>query len=263
MLIKEYRFVMPLTVEEYQVGQLYCVGEASKQETGGGEGIEILKNEPYDNEKGKGQYTHKKYHLSKKVPGYVRVLAPNGSLILNEEAWNGYPYCKTVLTNEYMKDNFKIIIESIHLPDNGTTENALKVPPELLKKRVVERLDIADSRLIEAKDYKADEDPAIYHSEKTGRGPLQAKWIETQSPVMTCYKLVTCEFKWFGLQGTIEQFIQKTNKNLLTKFHRQVFCYLDRWHGMTMEDIRRYEEQTKLDLQAKINTGAVTNAADD
>lgn len=205
-----------------------------------------------------------RYHLSKKVPAYVRMLAPNGALVLNEEAWNGYPYCKTILTNEYMKENFKIIIESMHLPDNGKTENALKCPPEVLKKRSVEVLNIADATIVESKDYKEAEDPAKFHSEKTGRGPLdQYSWIEKQTPVMTCYKLVTCEFKWFGLQTRVEQFIQKTNRNLLSKFHRQVFCYLDKWHGMTMDDIRRYEEQTKHDLAAKINTGSVTNAAED
>ncbi|KAG8515081.1 Phosphatidylinositol transfer protein beta isoform, partial [Galemys pyrenaicus] len=47
----------------YQVGQLYSVAEASKNETGGGEGIEVLKNEPYEKDGEKGQYTHKIYHL--------------------------------------------------------------------------------------------------------------------------------------------------------------------------------------------------------
>ena len=51
---KEYRIVLPLTVEEYRVGQLYSVAEASKNETGGGEGVEVEKNEPYENEEGKG-----------------------------------------------------------------------------------------------------------------------------------------------------------------------------------------------------------------
>ena len=60
------------------VAQLYAVAEASKAETGGGEGVEVLKNEPYDenHEKyiplmggrfSKGQYTHKIYHLASKV----------------------------------------------------------------------------------------------------------------------------------------------------------------------------------------------------
>lgn len=52
---------------QYQVGQLYSVAEASKNETGGGEGIEILKNEPYEKAGEKGQYTHKIYHLKRYI----------------------------------------------------------------------------------------------------------------------------------------------------------------------------------------------------
>ena len=54
---------------QYQVAQLYSVAEASKNETGGGEGVEVLKNEPFDNypllgeRYSKGQYTYKIYHL--------------------------------------------------------------------------------------------------------------------------------------------------------------------------------------------------------
>lgn len=50
---------------QYQVGQLYSVAEASKNETGGGEGIQVLKNEPYEQDGEKGQYTHKIYHLKR------------------------------------------------------------------------------------------------------------------------------------------------------------------------------------------------------
>lgn len=50
---------------QYQVGQLYSVAEASKNETGGGEGIQVLINEPYEKDDEKGQYTHKIYHLKR------------------------------------------------------------------------------------------------------------------------------------------------------------------------------------------------------
>ncbi len=54
------------THTQFQVGQLYSVAEASKNETGGGEGVEIIKNEPCDHpELGKGQFTHKIYHLAR------------------------------------------------------------------------------------------------------------------------------------------------------------------------------------------------------
>ena len=54
---------------QYQVGQLYSVAQASKNETGGGEGVEVLTNEAFENEEmGKGQYTHKIYHLARWAP---------------------------------------------------------------------------------------------------------------------------------------------------------------------------------------------------
>lgn len=60
-----------------------------------------------------------------------------------------------------------------------------------------------------------------FKSEKTGRGPLVGpEWKNKVNPVMTCYKLVTCEFKWFGLQSRVESFIQKTERRLFTVFHR-------------------------------------------
>lgn len=74
---------------------------------------------------------------------------------------------------------------------------------------------------------------------------------------MTCYKLVTCEFKWFGLQSRIENFIQKSERRLFTIFHRQVFCWMDSWHGLTMEDIRELEDKTKEELDKQRHVGEV------
>ena len=62
-------------------------------------------------------------------------------------------------------------------------------------------------------DYNPEWDPKIFLSEKTGRGKLTPDWKEKAGPdtypIMCCYKLVECEFKWFGLQGTVESRIQK------------------------------------------------------
>ena len=35
------------------------------------------------------------------------------------------------------------------------------------------------------------------------------EWERRCNPVMTCYKLVTVEFKWWGLQSKVEKFIHK------------------------------------------------------
>lgn len=174
MLIKEYRVVNNCSVEEYQVAQLYMVIEASKAETGGGEGVEIHKNEPYDNELGKGQYTKKTYYLNSKVPGWVRALAPAGSLELHEEAWNGYPYCKTVMTNGWMKDKFQIVVETQHVGnDRGEQDNVLNLSADDLKKREVVKIDVVNDPVDGQDEY----DPSKYKSEKTGRGPLAKDWL--------------------------------------------------------------------------------------
>ena len=111
------------------------------------------------------------------------------------------------------------------------------------------------------KYYKESEDPSLYTSEKTGRGPLKGDWIKEASPVMTCYKLVTCEFRWFGLQTRIESFILNTMHALFTKTHRQLFCLTDQWYGLTMPDIRKMEVQVQQELDEKRKNAALSGNA--
>nr|XP_046230476.1 phosphatidylinositol transfer protein beta isoform isoform X1 [Scatophagus argus] len=266
VLIKEYRVVLPVSVEEYQVGQLYSVAEASKNETGGGEGIEVLKNEPYEKDGEKGQYTHKIYHLKSKVPGFVKMIAPEGALVFHEKAWNAYPYCRTIVTNEYMKDDFMIKIETWHKPDMGTIENVHDLDEQTWRTVEVVPIDIANKEEVAPGDYKPEEDPALFHSTKTGRGPLSPEWkneLSTDCPHMCAYKLVTVKFRWWGLQTKVENFIHKQEKRIFTNFHRQLFCWIDRWVGLNMEDIRRMEEETQKELEELRSKGPIrgTSAA--
>lgn len=94
MLIKEFRITMPVSVAEYQIAQLFSVAEASIRETGGGEGVEVLKNEPFEGKQDlfdgrytRGQYTYKVYHLASKIPALVKLILPKGMLEVYEEAW--------------------------------------------------------------------------------------------------------------------------------------------------------------------------------
>lgn len=253
VLIKEFRIQLPLSVEEYQVGQLFSVAKTSSQETSNGEGVEVIKNEPYENETGKGQYTEKIYHVGSRLPGWVKAFIPGSALKLEEKAWNAYPYCKTVLKSPFMGDSFTFTIESRHFNDEGKQENVHNLSADMLKKREVDFIDIAADKLGDPKTYKKEEDPTLVASSKTGRGPLVGDWKQ-KSPLMTCYKLVTVEFKMFGLQSKVESFLMKFERDLFLKFHRQVYCWLDEWFGMTMEDIRNYETKTKQDLDQKLKT---------
>ncbi|XP_029684969.1 phosphatidylinositol transfer protein beta isoform-like isoform X2 [Takifugu rubripes] len=263
------RVILPCSVEEYQVGQLFSVAEASKNETGGGDGIQVLKNEPYEKDGEKGQFTHKVYHIKSKVPAFLRVLAPENAFIFHEKAWNAYPYCKTVVTNEFMEDDFFINIETWHKPDLGTQENVHKLDSATWKKVVVVPIDIADRSQVSAADYKPEEDPAHFKSVKTGRGPLGPSWTKellskSDCPRMCAYKLVTVKFKWWGLQTKVENLIHEQERRIFTNFHRQLFCTIDRWVELTMDDIRKMEAETQKELELLRLQGKVrgTSAAD-
>ena len=130
MRIQEYRIPLHMTVEECNIAQLYMVMHSSESETNGekGEGVEVLKNEPYDNTDGHmgksvnsgvqvprnaGQYTLKHLHFASKLPSYLASIVPSDCMVLIEEAWNAYPRCLTVITSAYLsKEKFYVAIES-------------------------------------------------------------------------------------------------------------------------------------------------------
>lgn len=328
---------MPLTVEENLIGQLWSFSEVSRENTGGGEGVEILVNslfelpldskgsliysklpeyEDYDSqvngskkskketkkdERSKslersdlaitgsqnhlhqsktfngtlnpdsnqevenfnhdmtryGQYTHKLYKIASKLPWFVRKLLPKDSTLIHEKSWNMYPSVKTVLTNEYFKSNIRIELDTITREvKNGNYENNVhNLTREQLEKREIVYIDIAEK--IPNDNIK--EDLSTFKSKKTGRGPLvPGEWYKNHQPLICCYKLVTAEVKLFGLQSKCENYLKTMYKQLFGIFHRQVFCWIDRWHGMTIEEVRKIEYELARELVTKIEKGELS-----
>ncbi|GAA54765.1 phosphatidylinositol transfer protein alpha isoform [Clonorchis sinensis] len=250
------------------IGHYKAAAEVSKNETGGGEGIEVLVNEPFDDEHhkpdpplavrgqvfDKGQYTHKRFYLANKVPAYVRILAPKRYLEVDERAWNAYPYCRTIIENPaYMQENFFLKIESMYVQDNVDEPNIHQLPPEVLERREVVYIDFVNDPPYSHSDYDPNCDPTKFQSVKTGRGPLIGPnwWKNTDMPIMCAYKLVTCEFKWWGIQTRVETMLQNQERRIFYNFHRQLFCWMDKWHGLTMNDIRALEDQAKHELDKR------------
>ncbi|PAV56229.1 hypothetical protein WR25_15680 isoform A [Diploscapter pachys] len=244
----EYRIALPLELEEYNRGLLYGVAEASKNETGGGEGVELVEQYDFIDETlvpGKppmsGTFTHKIYRIKSKCPWMIQKLLHEDAFEIHEESWNAYPYCKTICTNpKYMKDNFYLCIESIHLEDEGDMENPLNGPP----KRDIVYLDICDDSLIHKNDYDKNTDPKLWHSEAANRGPLERDWTENRkTPLIYAYKMVSIKFKWKGLQKMIEKAVQKAYPRLFAKFNRECVCWIDQWHNMSMASILEFEQK--------------------
>lgn len=133
----------------------------------------------------------------------------------------------------------------------GTSDNCLNVPEEKKEERVVDFVDIAFDEL-NAKHYKIEEDPKVFKSKITGRGPLIEGWRETDSPMMCSYKLVQVSFEVWGLQTKVEDFVQRCIRDVLLLGHRQAFTWIDEWHGMSIDDVREYERNKQKEANQKV-----------
>ncbi|XP_067933017.1 protein retinal degeneration B-like [Watersipora subatra] len=261
MLIKEYRIPMPFTVDEYRVAQLYMIQKKSREESSGeGSGVEIMKNEPYkDGPGGKGQYTYKIYHIGSHLPNWFRAILPKSALRVEEEAWNAYPYTKTVLKCPFI-EKFSITIETVYHQDSGTQENVFNLSQAQLRSRTVDVLDFVKDP-VSAGDYKKEEDPKLYVSAATGRGPLTHEWVKERTvkgvhsaPIMCAYKLCYVEFKYWGMQTKIERFIHDTAlRKTMVRAHRQVWAWQDEWMELSIDDIRKLEAETQKALAEKMD----------
>lgn len=250
VLLKEYRIPMPLTVEEYRIGQLYMIARHSHEQSEDGEGVETIVNiSCEDEEHGRGQYTEKRIHLSNRLPYWIQAIIPK-VFYITEKAWNYYPYTVTEYTCSFIP-KLSIMIRTKFEDNNGSNENCLGLTEEEILSRQVEYLDIAYDE-INPKHYKEEEDPKFFQSKKTGRGPLKEGWRQAFTPIMCSYKLVEASFEVWGLQTKSEDFIQKAIRDILLVGHRQAFAWVDEWLDMSLTDVRVYEGEMQRATNVKL-----------
>ncbi|XP_029422408.1 membrane-associated phosphatidylinositol transfer protein 2 isoform X3 [Nannospalax galili] len=257
MIIKEYRIPLPMTVEEYRIAQLYMIQKKSRNETyGEGSGVEILENRPYtDGPGGSGQYTHKVYHVGMHIPGWFRSILPKAALRVVEESWNAYPYTRTRFTCPFV-EKFSIDIETFYKTDAGENTDVFSLSPVEKNQLMTDIIDIVKDP-VPPNEYRTEEDPKLFQSVKTHRGPLSDNWIEEYKkqllPIMCAYKLCKVEFRYWGMQSKIERFIHDTGlRRVMVRAHRQAWCWQDEWFGLNMENIRELEREAQLMLSRKM-----------
>ncbi|CAN7988007.1 unnamed protein product, partial [Ixodes pacificus] len=252
--------------------------KSREESKGAGSGVEILVNEPYeDGPGGCGQYTHKIYHVGSHLPGWFKALLPKSALTVEEEAWNAYPYTKTRYTCPFI-ERFYLEIETKYFGDAGEQENVFELAGPELRNRQVDVIDVVRDQLFGA-DYVREEDPRLFVSPKTGRGPLEEDWIQGfldhrlrgappplpgDGTIMCAYKLCRVEFRYWGMQSKIEKFIHDVAlRKTMLRAHRQAWAWQDEWVGLTMEDIRQIERETQEALARKMAADAAPEGDED
>jgi len=242
---------MPLTVDEYKVGQLFMIAKHSMEQSQKGEGVEVVENKPHEDPvHGKGQFTEKRIHLSSKLPSWIRSMVPK-IFYVTEKAWNYYPFTITEYSCSFLS-RFCVSITTKYENNNGCQDNIFNSPEDVLKNRTVDFVDIVFDEC-SAGHYKESEDLKEFKSTKTGRGPLQEGWRDDTKPIMCSYKLVEVKFDMMYLvQGRIENFIQSAIREVLLVGHRQAFAWIDDWYDMSIEDVREYESKCQEETNEKV-----------
>jgi len=70
------------------------------------------------------------------VAGWFRAILPKSALIVEEEAWNAYPYTKTIYRCPFI-EKFVLEIETVYHNDNGFQENVFNLSHTDLEARIV------------------------------------------------------------------------------------------------------------------------------
>ncbi|KAL6902319.1 hypothetical protein ACP4OV_005195 [Aristida adscensionis] len=249
--LAQSRIVMPMSMEEYEIGLSYTIMKMEQQNTNSKEGVEVLQQVPFEDEKlGKGQFTSKVYHLQSKIPSWMKGFASASALTVHEESWSAFPKSRTVIKCPLFS-KCSLTIDTVNRPDNGCSENVHNLTSEQLAVRQVEIIDIASisrdywSKVIGAPNV----DLTTFKSQRTERGPLLKGWMDSCRPVMTTYKLVIMDAPIWGLGERLEDCIVAGQRALFLACNRLCFAWIDEWHGMTAAQIREMERQTDMLLK--------------
>ena len=201
MRVTEYRIPMPISVDEFRMGLRYANWRSQAElSKGQSEGGETLERENFWHETyGEGRWNRTRIRLGDRVPRWVVSMAPPASLEIEENCWCSHPYCKTVLSAPYFS-KFRLEILTLCCEEEELP-NALALSDADLAMRRIEHIDIAQDP-VPRSDYRADLDPTLYRSAKTGRGPLSHSWLSQARATPSCcvYKVVRAQCAYWGVQ---------------------------------------------------------------
>uniref|UniRef100_H2XUU3 Phosphatidylinositol transfer protein N-terminal domain-containing protein n=1 Tax=Ciona intestinalis TaxID=7719 RepID=H2XUU3_CIOIN len=255
MLRREYRYVLPVSMEEYKVAKQWMLSYEVYEGLEKDEGIRLLQYNNCNNNGKHEIYTLCSFDFESKIPQFVQMLLkmffPDVEPVMHQESTVVGEKTNTVFWGPNLfKDNLRLEISSVVMEDLGTTDNAHEVPSDEWANTEVVNVDFANDPL-SFKSYEEDYDVTMYASEDKTRGPYKEGWLDElkskEKPKYVCvYKLVTCKFKWFGIDRIFREKVVYTTTQIIMEFYRKMICLFDAWGKLTIDDV--YDEQNKTEL---------------
>jgi hypothetical protein len=223
MKLKEYRIPMPLSLEEYRLGQRWTEMEMLKETFHRCSDHLTICDHLDSNDRSalieekipfhlraridsSTAFIHKQYRITDQLPKLIGLFfsTSDHNLILDEYSWDQWPYTLTIIENNASR--LRVIIQSYHrnnlvtcIHQSHNLSLFYSIGNEQLKHlKDYEVINIAER--IDHKDYRSDEDPTCNVSlKKPHLLPISAdgKWYEqwSQTRASTCvYKLIELVF---------------------------------------------------------------------
>ena len=246
-IIAEFRIPMPFTSDEMEVGLLYTIVQAMYEEAGDGTGTKFLYNEPYNypdsehfpSQFRSGQYTYKIHITGDRLPWWIKLFFGGQKGDIHEESWNSHPFFNTIITlPNLFGGKFHGVMKSMLV--DLENDNFFNLGEDDLEKRKIVDIDIAGKMFESYED-----DPTQFKSEKTGLGPLSDDWMEKTDHITNNYKLMEIDLSIAHemIPERFKDFVIRMTTKVLWKYYRKMFCTMDEWINLTMDDIRKLEKE--------------------
>lgn len=229
----------------------------SHEETKGGDGVEVVERNPIEEDGNKGVEVHRIYHIKAHAPSFLRWAIPEKYAHIHEINRNAFPHFDVKFSIPCMGSDFELTNESRHIPykkGDEIPENILGLPENELSIRRVAYLDLLNGPKTSMGNYDCHglNFPEANIHEMIGPQGISddtkpPEWISHyDGPITLCVKAIRINFKWFGLQATVESYVTKnTFYDIFLGSYRAMYTWVPDWYWMDDESLEKYELEAK------------------
>jgi len=225
--IHEVRLVLPMAMEEYRVGRLYCLLHQPESSTNYQAQLKIMRR--YDSQEGawplNGVYTLKHRDVPEGMLELIEHLIENPAKEqqVTEELWANFPLARSKYT---FGSGFSLTTDTRHVEgDKGDLENALNLSTTELATRVVMKFDMRPEK----------------------------QWKPLDTNVMSIYKVVRTKAGWMNNFVGLDSFFVDAEITAIKKFHQDICSTENYWQKFTLDTVIEHIEMTTSFAKTKKN----------
>jgi hypothetical protein len=259
MKLVEYRIFVPFRWDQCRIASAYSVNRRTREETGGGDGFEIMDSGDFEEDGNPGHWVRRLFHFKTKIPGWLRWVVPEKYAHVTENNRNAFPHTITTFHIEGA-DFFLLHTETRHaVYERGSEipDNLVQLSPEDLGIREVVYLDLLNGPV-----NKKEFDLRGFSCGDAGIQELKAPpgvkandkevpaWVAGYEGAVTLVvKIVKINFQWKGVQTAVESLVAKNVfYSTYLDTHRAMVKWSTIWSKMTLDEVWAMEGQIREQL---------------